>query len=175
MTEEIDQLPRISRVRKQGIKQWISWSTTTPSLLDKDVSSEAILDAMIEHPILVNRPIVCTPKGVRLCGPSEAVCSTAYRSARSIKKAANCSSIVTAAVLAELNLAFEEVNPRGAKTHRSMWHRRIFSHKFLREIPRDCAILEIAQSLRRSASRMARSASSMLPRNPRNERCLGLS
>ncbi len=42
-------------------------------LLDKDVSSEAILDAMIEHPILVNRPIVCTPKGVRLCRPSEAV------------------------------------------------------------------------------------------------------
>jgi arsenate reductase len=28
---------------------------------------------MIEHPILVNRPIVCTPKGVRLCRPSETV------------------------------------------------------------------------------------------------------
>ena len=42
-------------------------------LLDESVSNEAILDAMIEHPILVNRPIVCTPKGVRLCRPSEAV------------------------------------------------------------------------------------------------------
>lgn len=42
--------------------------------LTKDgVSDEAILDAMIEHPILVNRPIVCTPKGVRLCRPSERV------------------------------------------------------------------------------------------------------
>ena len=42
-------------------------------LLDESVSNEAILDAMIEHPILVNRPIVCTPKGVRLCRQSEAV------------------------------------------------------------------------------------------------------
>ena len=28
---------------------------------------------MLDHPILVNRPIVCSPKGVRLCRPSEAV------------------------------------------------------------------------------------------------------
>ena len=42
-------------------------------LLDEGVSSEAILDAMVKHPILVNRPIVCTPKGVRLCRPSETV------------------------------------------------------------------------------------------------------
>ena len=31
------------------------------------------LDAMLVHPILVNRPIVCTPNGVRLCRPSETV------------------------------------------------------------------------------------------------------
>ena len=42
-------------------------------LLDPSVSDEAILTAMIDHPILVNRPIVCTPKGVRLCRPSETV------------------------------------------------------------------------------------------------------
>ena len=42
-------------------------------LLKDGVSSGAILDAMIKHPILVNRPIVCTPKGVRLCRPSETV------------------------------------------------------------------------------------------------------
>ncbi|MBO6814464.1 MAG: arsenate reductase (glutaredoxin) [Rhizobiaceae bacterium] len=42
-------------------------------LLEDGVSEEAILDAMIEHPVLVNRPIVCTPKGVRLCRPSETV------------------------------------------------------------------------------------------------------
>jgi len=42
-------------------------------LLDPDVGDEALLAAMLKHPILVNRPIVCTPKGVRLCRPSEAV------------------------------------------------------------------------------------------------------
>lgn len=38
-----------------------------------DVSDDALLDAMTRHPILVNRPLVCTPKGVRLCRPCEAV------------------------------------------------------------------------------------------------------
>lgn len=42
-------------------------------LTDPSVSDEAILDAMVAHPILVNRPIVVTPKGIRLCRPSEAV------------------------------------------------------------------------------------------------------
>lgn len=42
-------------------------------LLDPDVDDMALLDAMLEHPVLVNRPIVCSPKGVRLCRPSEAV------------------------------------------------------------------------------------------------------
>jgi arsenate reductase len=42
-------------------------------LLGQGVSNEAILEAMIKYPILVNRPIVCTPKGVRLCRPSEIV------------------------------------------------------------------------------------------------------
>ncbi len=42
-------------------------------LLDPSVPDEALLDAMLAHPVLVNRPIVCTPKGVRLCRPSETV------------------------------------------------------------------------------------------------------
>ena len=42
-------------------------------LLLENVSDEAILRAMLAHPVLVNRPIVCTPKGVRLCRPSETV------------------------------------------------------------------------------------------------------
>jgi len=42
-------------------------------LLDPSVGDEAILAAMVQHPVLVNRPIVCTPKGVRLCRPSEQV------------------------------------------------------------------------------------------------------
>jgi arsenate reductase len=42
-------------------------------LLDPSVPDETLLDAMLEHPVLVNRPIVCTAKGVRLCRPSEVV------------------------------------------------------------------------------------------------------
>ena len=42
-------------------------------LLDPAVSHEDLLDAMLLHPVLVNRPIVCSPKGVRLCRPSESV------------------------------------------------------------------------------------------------------
>jgi arsenate reductase len=42
-------------------------------LLDPGVSAEALLTAMVAHPILVNRPIVCTARGVRLCRPSELV------------------------------------------------------------------------------------------------------
>ncbi len=42
-------------------------------LLARDVSDEAVIAAMIAHPILVNRPIVATPLGVKLCRPSEVV------------------------------------------------------------------------------------------------------
>lgn len=37
------------------------------------VSDEALLDAMLENPILINRPLVETDKGVRLCRPQEVV------------------------------------------------------------------------------------------------------
>lgn len=42
-------------------------------LLDEAVDDEALLDAMVAHPVLVNRPIVCTSKGVTLCRPCENV------------------------------------------------------------------------------------------------------
>jgi arsenate reductase (glutaredoxin) len=42
-------------------------------LLAGDVTDEAIIEAMVAHPILVNRPIVVTSKGVRLARPPEAV------------------------------------------------------------------------------------------------------
>ena len=42
-------------------------------LTDPAVPDEALLDAMLMHPVLVNRPIVCSPRGVRLCRPSERV------------------------------------------------------------------------------------------------------
>jgi arsenate reductase (glutaredoxin) len=42
---------------------------------DPSLTDDVLLDAMLAHPILINRPIVVTPNGVRLCRPSEAVLS----------------------------------------------------------------------------------------------------
>jgi arsenate reductase len=42
-------------------------------LADPKWSDDQLIDFMLEHPILINRPIVVTPKGTRLCRPSEAV------------------------------------------------------------------------------------------------------
>ena len=42
-------------------------------LLEPGVDAETILSAMLAAPVLVNRPIVCSPKGVKLCRPSETV------------------------------------------------------------------------------------------------------
>ncbi|MEZ0601120.1 arsenate reductase (glutaredoxin) [Paraburkholderia sp. IW21] len=42
-------------------------------LADASLSDDQLLDAMLAHPILINRPIVVTPLGVRLCRPSEVV------------------------------------------------------------------------------------------------------
>jgi arsenate reductase len=42
-------------------------------LTDPSVGDEAILDAMMEHPILIQRPLVETEKGVRLCRPQDEV------------------------------------------------------------------------------------------------------
>ena len=38
-----------------------------------EITDDQLLDAMLAHPILINRPIVVTPLGVKLCRPSEAV------------------------------------------------------------------------------------------------------
>ena len=43
------------------------------ALSDPNLTDEQLLDAMMAHPILINRPIVVTPQGVRLCRPSEQV------------------------------------------------------------------------------------------------------
>jgi arsenate reductase len=42
-------------------------------LSDGTLTDAKLLDAMMAHPILINRPFVVTPKGVRLCRPSELV------------------------------------------------------------------------------------------------------
>lgn len=55
-------------------------------LLDMDVSDDVLLEAMLSHPILVNRPIVVTPRGVALCRPSEVVFGLMDRPAASFTK-----------------------------------------------------------------------------------------
>jgi arsenate reductase len=42
-------------------------------LSNPELTDDELLDAMMAHPILINRPIVVTPNGVKLCRPSEAV------------------------------------------------------------------------------------------------------
>jgi len=40
---------------------------------NESLGGEALVDAMMDHPVLINRPLVVTPEGVRLCRPSEVV------------------------------------------------------------------------------------------------------
>jgi arsenate reductase len=42
-------------------------------LEDETLSDDALVDAIIAHPILINRPLIVSPLGVKLCRPSEAV------------------------------------------------------------------------------------------------------
>ena len=55
-------------------------------LLTDGIDEEAVLGAMVANPVLVNRPIVVTPKGVRLCRPSEAVLDLLERRPMSFTK-----------------------------------------------------------------------------------------
>ncbi len=54
-------------IREKGTP-YADLGLNVPSLRD-----ERLLDVMMEHPILINRPVVVSPQGVRLCRPSEAV------------------------------------------------------------------------------------------------------
>ena len=54
-------------VREKGTP-FLELGLDNPAMTD-----EQLLDAMLAHPILINRPFVVTPLGVRLCRPSEAV------------------------------------------------------------------------------------------------------
>ena len=55
-------------------------------LLADEATEDQILDAMVAHPILVNRPIVVTPRGVKLCRPSEVVLDLLDRKPASFTK-----------------------------------------------------------------------------------------
>jgi len=55
-------------------------------LLNEGTTDAAIIDAMLAHPILVNRPIVATDKGAKLCRPSEVAFSLLERTPDSFIK-----------------------------------------------------------------------------------------
>lgn len=55
-------------------------------LTDPATTDERLIEAMVEHPILVNRPIVRTPIGTRLCRPSERVLDLLQRRPESFTK-----------------------------------------------------------------------------------------
>jgi arsenate reductase len=55
-------------------------------LLGPGANDDLILREMVAHPVLVNRPIVVTPKGVKLCRPSEVVLMLLDRQPRSFTK-----------------------------------------------------------------------------------------
>jgi arsenate reductase len=55
-------------------------------LLEPDVSDDRILEAMVAHPVLVERPIVVTPKGTKLSRPSELVLDLLERGPASFTK-----------------------------------------------------------------------------------------
>jgi len=63
-------------IRQSGLSVREAMRTKEPvyaelGLDDPGLSDEQLLDAMLEHPILINRPFVTTPRGTRLCRPAE--------------------------------------------------------------------------------------------------------
>ena len=69
----LDRLLRDMGARPRDVLREKGTPAAELGLLDSTVSDEALIGAMVAHPILVNRPIVVTPKGVKPCRPSEAV------------------------------------------------------------------------------------------------------
>ena len=67
----------LAMIRQSGEQpEVIEYLKTPPNrarLVDPKWSDDELIDFMLDHPILINRPIVVTPKGVRLCRPSELV------------------------------------------------------------------------------------------------------
>ena len=71
--EELAELIRRMGMRPRDLLRRKGTPYDALGLDDPKFSDEALIDLMIEHPILINRPIVGTPLGVKLCRPSETV------------------------------------------------------------------------------------------------------
>ncbi|APG63827.1 arsenate reductase (glutaredoxin) [Sphingorhabdus lutea] len=71
--EKLRQLIKEADMTPQSILRVRGTMAEELGLTKAGISEDAILDAMVQHPILVERPIVQTQKGVRLCRPQEKV------------------------------------------------------------------------------------------------------
>jgi arsenate reductase len=71
--ERLAQLIRLMSIRPRDLLRRKGTPYEELGLDDPKWSDNQIIDFMIAHPILINRPIVVTSKGARLCRPSEAV------------------------------------------------------------------------------------------------------
>jgi arsenate reductase (glutaredoxin) len=71
--EELGALIRRMGVAARAILRQKGTPYAALGLDDPALSDEALIDAMVRHPILINRPIVITPHGARLCRPPEMV------------------------------------------------------------------------------------------------------
>lgn len=70
------ELKRLVKIMGAKMRDIVRWKEPISGELglDREKSSEdELLDAMVEHPILINRPIVVTKNAVKLCRPSESV------------------------------------------------------------------------------------------------------
>lgn len=70
---QLEELLAAMQARPRDILREKGTPAAELGLLEPSATDDQILDAMVAHPILVNRPIVVTPKGTRLTRPSEAV------------------------------------------------------------------------------------------------------
>jgi arsenate reductase len=83
---QLDELLAAMGARPRDILREKGTPAAELGLLDPGTGDEQIVTAMLEHPILVNRPIVVTPKGARLCRPSEVVLDLLDRKPESFTK-----------------------------------------------------------------------------------------
>lgn len=70
---QLEELLAVMKARPRDILREKGTPAAELGLLDPSATDEQILDAMVEHPVLVNRPLVVTPRGTKLSRPSEAV------------------------------------------------------------------------------------------------------
>ena len=85
--EQLVGLLRAMNVTARDILRIKGTPAEAMGLTDPSTADEVILEAMLVHPILVNRPIVVTPIGTQLCRPSEAVIPLLDRFPESFTKA----------------------------------------------------------------------------------------